>query len=199
MNDCNEITTQGWQTAAGCIRTSEGGAPARNSSHHQYGRRIEADSSWSVYHVFTGIPAEIGGCSMTGLSRSEATGTMMALNRHNERRRQQRSGADRGFEPSGDRRGQVMTLGFPNPSRSFDAARNAVRFIGHDGMFEVRFLVEADALEKSDEPLRRTGAWETKCLAAFDASRVSIHDVARKAYARARRRNSYTLTAADFR
>jgi hypothetical protein len=46
--------------------------------------------------------------------------------------------------------------------------------------------------------LRKTGAWDTECLAAFDASRVSIHDVARKAYSRARRA-SYTLTAADFR
>ena len=43
-----------------------------------------------------------------------------------------------------------MTLAFPNPSRSFDDARNAVRFIGHDGMFEVRFFVEAGALAKSD-------------------------------------------------
>jgi hypothetical protein len=91
-----------------------------------------------------------------------------------------------------------MTLGFPNPSRSFDAVRNAVRFVAHDGMFEVRFFVNADALEKSVAPLQRTGAWETKCLAAFDASRVSIHEVARKAYSRARR-DSYTLTAADFR
>jgi hypothetical protein len=90
-----------------------------------------------------------------------------------------------------------MTLGFPNPSRSFDAVRNAVRFVGHDGMFEVCFLLEADALEKSDPPSRRTGAWEAKCLAAFDASRVIIHDVARKTYARARR-SSYTLTATDF-
>ena len=39
-----------------------------------------------------------------------------------------------------------MSLAFPNPSRSFDEVRNAVRFIGHDGMFEVPFFVEADAL-----------------------------------------------------
>lgn len=39
-----------------------------------------------------------------------------------------------------------MTLDFPNPSRSFDEARNAVRFIGHDGMFEVPFFIEAAAL-----------------------------------------------------
>jgi hypothetical protein len=92
----------------------------------------------------------------------------------------------------------IVTLAFPNPSRSFDEVRNAVRFIGHDGMFAVRFFVEAGALAKSDIDLRRTGASETKCLAAFDALRTSIHDVAREVYSHGRR-DSYTLTAANFR
>jgi hypothetical protein len=91
-----------------------------------------------------------------------------------------------------------MTLAFPNPSRSFDEARNAVRFTGHDGMFEIRFFVEADALAKSDGTLRGTAASETKYLSAFDALRTSIYDVARKAYSHGRR-DSYTLTAAHFR
>ena len=91
-----------------------------------------------------------------------------------------------------------MTLAFPNPSRSFDDARNAVRFIGHDGMFAVRFFVEAGALAKSDIDLRRTGTAETKYLKAFDALRTSIHDVAREVYSRDRR-DSFTMTAADFR
>lgn len=95
-----------------------------------------------------------------------------------------------------------MALEFPNPSRSFDAARNAVRFLGHDGMFQVSFFVEVAALAKSDTALQSigqsTGASETRCLSAFDALRKSIQDVARKAYSY-RRRPSYTLTAADFR
>lgn len=91
-----------------------------------------------------------------------------------------------------------MTLAFPNPSRSFDEARNAVRFTGHDGMFEIRFFVEADALTQSDGALRGAGESETKYLSAFDALRTSIQDVARKAYSHGRR-DSYTLTAADFR
>ena len=91
-----------------------------------------------------------------------------------------------------------MALAFPNPSRSFDETRNAVRFIGHDGMFEVRFFIEADALSKSETALRRAGTLEAKCLSAFDVLRTSIHDIARKAYARGRQ-SSYTLTAADFR
>ena len=85
-----------------------------------------------------------------------------------------------------------MTLAFPNPSRSFDEARNAVRFIGHDGMFEVPFFVETAALRGKME------LSEADVLTAFDAARGSIHDVAREAYSHGRR-TSYMLTAADFR
>jgi hypothetical protein len=89
-----------------------------------------------------------------------------------------------------------MTLNFPNPTRSFDEARNAVRFVGHDGIFEIRFSVEAGALA---EGAAQGGVMsEAKCLSAFDRSLASIHDVAREAYSN-RRLNSYTLSAADFR
>ncbi|WP_370042685.1 DUF1488 domain-containing protein [Sinorhizobium fredii] len=91
-----------------------------------------------------------------------------------------------------------MTLLFPNPIRSLDEKRNAVRFIGHDGMFEVRFFVEAEALVIADAELRRSEVSESKLLSAFDALRPSIYDVARKAYSSGRR-DTYTLTAADFR
>jgi len=69
---------------------NEGGTPAQDSMDHQYGRRIEWDGSWSIYHVFTGVPAEIQGYSMTGLSRSNATEGMLSLNRRNEGRRRER-------------------------------------------------------------------------------------------------------------
>ena len=91
-----------------------------------------------------------------------------------------------------------MTLAFPNLSRSFDEARNAVRFTGYDGMFAVRFFVDADVLAQSDITLRAAGASERKYLSAFDALRTSIQDVAREAYSHGRR-NFYALTAADFR
>ncbi|MBB2969852.1 DUF1488 domain-containing protein [Mesorhizobium sp. RMAD-H1] len=87
-----------------------------------------------------------------------------------------------------------MTLEFPNRSRSFDEARNAVRFIGHDGMFEVPFFIEVAALARSGS--RKLS--ETDFLTAFDAARGSIYEVAREAYSH-ERRTSYTLTAADFR
>jgi hypothetical protein len=87
-----------------------------------------------------------------------------------------------------------MTLEFPNRSRSFDEALHAVRFIGHDGMFEVPFFVETAALARPG----RTQLSEADLLTAFDAARGSIHDVAREAYSHGRR-TSYILTAADFR
>ena len=86
-----------------------------------------------------------------------------------------------------------MTLAFPNPSRSFDEARNAIRFTGYDGMFQVPFLIQAGALSISGKSARS----EAECLTAFDAACDSIHNVARKAYSRGRR-TLYTLTAADF-
>ena len=93
------------------------------------------------------------------------------------------------------RRDPIMTLDFPNRSRSFDEARHVVRFVGYDGMFEVPFFVEAAALLGS---AGGATASEAECLAAFDAARASIHNVARAAYSHGRR-TSYTLTPADFR
>jgi hypothetical protein len=87
-----------------------------------------------------------------------------------------------------------MTLAFVNPSRSFDDARKAVRFVGHDGMFEVPFFVEVGALARRG----KTALTEAESLTAFDAELGSIHDVAREAYANGRR-TSYTLTEVDFR
>jgi hypothetical protein len=46
----------------------------------QYGRRVEADRSWIVYHVFTGIPAHVDGVFLVGLTRAHATRSMLGLN-----------------------------------------------------------------------------------------------------------------------
>lgn len=58
-----------------------------------YGRRVEMDRSWTVYHVFTGLPADAGGGVMTGLSRADATDKMMSLNYRCGRRRGAHSSA----------------------------------------------------------------------------------------------------------
>ena len=69
---------------------NEGGRTGREPSGGHYGRRIEADRSWTVYHVFTGVPAQVGDNAMTGMSRRDATSRMLSLNLHSVEHRDQR-------------------------------------------------------------------------------------------------------------
>ena len=87
-----------------------------------------------------------------------------------------------------------MTLAFPNSARSFDEVRKAVRFFGHDGMFEIRFFVEAEALAKGRG--HAMGMSEAQCLSTFDAMRTPIYAAAKKVYAKYKR-NMKILTASD--
>jgi hypothetical protein len=70
---------------------NDGGASAPDATDHNYGRRVESDRSWTVHHVFTGVPAHIDGVTMAGLSRSEATNIMLSLNRRSVVQRQERN------------------------------------------------------------------------------------------------------------
>lgn len=91
-----------------------------------------------------------------------------------------------------------MTIGFPNPSRSFDSGREAVGFKGHDGMFEISFFVETTALARAGGSRGAGMASEAEYLAAFDAARGSVLDAARQAYS-GPKRPFYMVTAAHFR
>lgn len=62
------------------------------SMDHHYGRRVEMNGSWTVYHVFSGSPARICGHSTSGLSLPGATDLMMFLNGRNEDLRRRRDG-----------------------------------------------------------------------------------------------------------
>lgn len=73
------------------IWENEGGASAADALEDQYGRRIERDRTWTIYHVFTGIPARIDGYTLTDLSISEATDGMLSLNRRDALRRSENS------------------------------------------------------------------------------------------------------------
>ena len=87
-----------------------------------------------------------------------------------------------------------MALNFPNRSRSYDAAGDRIRFVGHDGMFEVPFFVEVSAIARVKSAPETA---ETDYLAAFDDKRVAIMDVARVAY-ESGRKTMYVLRASDF-
>lgn len=56
-----------------------------------FGRRIEEDRTWTIYHVYTGVPASSDGCDMIGMSRMDATHGMQVLNTRNSERRLHRS------------------------------------------------------------------------------------------------------------
>lgn len=88
-----------------------------------------------------------------------------------------------------------MTLTFPNPSRSYDEPRHAIRFSGYDGAFEIAFRLEVEALPMQHSSCAHR---EADYLVAFDRFRKSIQNVACEAYANDRRK-MYLLTAADFR
>jgi hypothetical protein len=90
MNAHTDETETRWHVLAVAIWENEGGASQQDSMDHQYGQRVERDGSWSIYHVFTGVPARIHGHSLIGLSRSQATAGMLSLNHRNEGRRQER-------------------------------------------------------------------------------------------------------------
>lgn len=87
-----------------------------------------------------------------------------------------------------------MTLNFPNPSRSYDAASHRIRFWGYDSAMEVPFFIEDEAIARIDATAQPDEAGR---LLAFDEHRERIIEVAGRAYAKGRR-GSYVLAAADF-
>ena len=91
-----------------------------------------------------------------------------------------------------------MELTFPNPSRSYDATRDGIRFWAYDQTMEVLFLVQTEALLKIDSKSRTN---EAGLLDTFDVNRDRIHRLASKVYSRRQFGShvfSFTLTASDF-
>jgi hypothetical protein len=89
--DDHEREIDRWNSAAISVWENEGGALGRYAVDRHYGRRVEMDRSWTVYHVFSGVPASKGGNPMTGLSRLDATEGMLSLNLRNERRQREKN------------------------------------------------------------------------------------------------------------
>jgi len=85
-------------------------------------------------------------------------------------------------------------IGFPNSMRSFDEDAGILRFSGYDGVKEVRFVLEAPALEQL-AGLERSP--ETDYLSAFDRYREQIDAAAVRAYKRTGK-PVIRLTIADF-
>ena len=86
-----------------------------------------------------------------------------------------------------------MTISFPNPSRSYDATRQAVRFWGYDRSMESSFIIKADALKHIQPDLRFD---PVELLRAFDIHREHIYAIAAKVYSRGGK-GYYELNVAD--
>jgi len=87
-----------------------------------------------------------------------------------------------------------MAVIFPNLSRSYEPARDAVRFWGYDTTLEASFLIAADALRRLQPGI---GHDEASLLRAFDANRDLICMTAARLYIRGSR-PFYELMASDF-
>ena len=87
-----------------------------------------------------------------------------------------------------------MSLGFPNESRFYDGAVNAVRFSGYDGAMEAPFFVSERALKRIQPDMPND---EEGLLNAFDLHRDRIYAIAAKVYERGRK-GSYDLLPEDF-
>ncbi|WP_454859104.1 DUF1488 domain-containing protein [Rhizobium binxianense] len=87
-----------------------------------------------------------------------------------------------------------MAIAFPNSARSYDETAKRVRFLGHDGMFEIRFFVDIDVLTNGSSPVATS---ERDYPTTFDRLRTKILDVAKRVYS-SRRKSSIILKLADF-
>ena len=91
MSPDNNETEPDRRALAISVWENKGGARAPDTPDGQFGRRVEMDRSWTIYHVFTGIPARVDGSALTDLSRSAATDGMLSLNLRNVKRRKDRN------------------------------------------------------------------------------------------------------------
>jgi hypothetical protein len=88
-----------------------------------------------------------------------------------------------------------MTISFPNCSRHFDKFSGRIRFSGYDGLSEIRFLLDVDALAIAYPGMVST---EKDCLSAFDAARKRILAVSKRKYQQHGGQTVCSLTAGDF-
>lgn len=92
-----------------------------------------------------------------------------------------------------------MTISFPNQSRSYNKTKKQVRFWGYDGVLEISFDVEVEALQKLNCLSPVLAAGEARILEAFDNSLEKIQQIAARAYSRGRRGSfAFKLAVSDF-
>ena len=53
---------------------------APHAGGYRYGKRIELNGTWTIYHVFSGVPAEYAAWKMVGLNVTTAARALRILN-----------------------------------------------------------------------------------------------------------------------
>jgi hypothetical protein len=91
MNADSNDTEPDRRALAISVCENEGGARAPETLDGQFGTDVEMDRPWTIYHVFTGVPARVDGSALTDLSRLAATDGMLSLNLRNAKRRKERN------------------------------------------------------------------------------------------------------------
>ena len=89
---------------------------------------------------------------------------------------------------------RLTMIDFPNPSRSYDVTRHAVRFWGYDSAIEASFFIDEGTLAQLQPGVRPD---ESGFLNAFDVNRDKICVAAARVYVRGSR-GSYDLGASNF-
>ena len=90
----------------------------------------------------------------------------------------------------------MMSVSFPNPSRSFDAHTQRVCFWGYDRALEITFFVDAEALKRLNPDMADA---EAGFLQTFDAAVTRIHEVANNVHKRTGKGSyAYELGADNF-
>ncbi len=77
-----------------------------------------------------------------------------------------------------------MTLSFANPTRTYDERRDAIRFVGHDGLKQIVFLLSVGLFDQGGSD---TNPREQGYLMAFDRAHSRILDIARALYQKNKR------------
>ncbi|MCJ7997960.1 DUF1488 domain-containing protein [Rhizobium cremeum] len=72
-----------------------------------------------------------------------------------------------------------MSLSFANRTRTYDERRSVIRFVGHDGLKQIVFLLSVGLFDQDSSALRLR---EQGYLMAFDQCRSRILEIARALY-----------------
>jgi hypothetical protein len=138
MNTDSNETEPDRRALAISVWENEGGARAPDTPDGQFGRRVEMDRSWTIYHVFPGIPARVDGSALTDLSRSAATDGMLSLFATSTVEKTGTPGRD--WPRTLETRVPIMTVARRSipacrkPAPPFSAPRNELRALGeHNG------------------------------------------------------------------